>query len=232
MPIISVIIPCYNVEKMVGRCLCSLEKQTVGFDNLEIILVDDCSTDGTLDILKEWERKYSENIIIVECPENGRQGRARNIGIEYANAEWIGFVDSDDWVEPDYFERMYSAAGQTDCDLVCCGNIRDNSGKLTFFSKEERKEAVPYLIKMDSDELRRAEIRHPRIEYSGWGKIIRKSFLISNNLFFPENLTYEDAAWGSLLILYFKSAIILPDRLYHYYVNDGSTVLKKIRITI
>ena len=94
---ISVIIPCYNVEKYIDRCLTSLERQTVGMNSLEIICLDDKSADGTLDKLHEWEKKYPDNICIVELPDNGRQGRARNIGLEYATCEWVAFIDSDDW---------------------------------------------------------------------------------------------------------------------------------------
>lgn len=227
MPIISVIIPCYNVEKLIARCLESLERQTIGFEKLELILVDDCSVDNTLEILKSWEAKYPENTIVVECSENGRQGRARNIGIQYATTDWLGFVDSDDWVEPDYFECLYFYAADQKYELVCCGNIRDKSKKLTFISSEMKNRGVPKEIIIDSEEKRRLEIRRPSIEYSAWGKLISKDFLVSNSLFFAENLTYEDAGWGSLLILCFERALILPDELYHYYVNDTSTVLAK-----
>ena len=103
---ISIIIPCYNVEKYLMRCFLSLKNQTIGIENLELIFVDDASTDDTWDIIQKIENKYSQNVIAVHCDENGRQGRARNIGMTYATAEYIGFVDSDDWVEPNMFEIL------------------------------------------------------------------------------------------------------------------------------
>lgn len=80
---ISIIIPCYNVEKYIDRCLESIEKQTIGIETLEIICLDDKSVDGTLDKLHEWEKRYPDNIVVVELPDNGRQGCARNIGLSY-----------------------------------------------------------------------------------------------------------------------------------------------------
>ncbi len=222
---ISVILPCYNVEAWIDRCLESIVNQTIGLEDLEIICVDDCSKDNTLNKLTEWEKRYPENFIIVESPQNGRQGQARNIGLSYASAEWIGFIDSDDWVELDYFEKMLNAANGKDYDIICCGNRRDPSKELTYFEKEDASEIKEYIV--SSDEERKPYIVHPPLLYNAWGKLIKKEFIISNDLFFPTNITYEDAAWGSLVHLYFKKACVLDEQLYHYFVNDESTILKK-----
>ncbi len=99
--LISIIIPCYNVQSYIDRCFQSLLAQTIDFDRLEIILVDDCSTDATWEKLTAIEAAYPESVMIIHCDENGHQGTARNIGLTYASAPYIGFVDSDDWIEPD-----------------------------------------------------------------------------------------------------------------------------------
>ena len=104
---ISVIIPCYNAENVLDNCLESLTAQTIGIENLEIILVNDASTDGTYDRLCQWEQKYPDSIMVINCTENGRQGRARNIGLEYAGADYIGYMDIDDIAEPEMFEELY-----------------------------------------------------------------------------------------------------------------------------
>ncbi|MCR4674481.1 MAG: glycosyltransferase, partial [Lachnospiraceae bacterium] len=109
---ISVIIPCYNVEKWIDRCLESVICQTIGLDKMEILCIDDCSSDSTLLKLKAWEERYPEHFIIIESSENGRQGTARNIGLSYATGEWISFIDSDDWVEKDYLEQMLTIGQQ------------------------------------------------------------------------------------------------------------------------
>lgn len=87
MPLISIIIPCYNVEQWIDRCLSSIAEQTYPIENIEMICVNDCSTDNTLYKLLEWEKRYPDNIVIVECEVNGRQSKARNIGLQYATAE-------------------------------------------------------------------------------------------------------------------------------------------------
>ena len=103
---LSIIVPCFNVEKYVARCIDSLINQTLDNTIYEIILVDDASTDHTWDKLCEIEKLYPDNVILVHCEENGRQGKARNIGMTYATSDYVGFVDSDDWVEPDMYEIM------------------------------------------------------------------------------------------------------------------------------
>lgn len=230
---ISVIMPCYNVEKWIDRSLASIEQQSIGMDAIEMILVDDCSTDGTLLKLLDWEKKYPDNVCVIKSEENGRQGQARNIGLQYATGEWIAFVDSDDWVEKDYLEKMYKIAISNDYQVVSCKSIRDASTELTYLrqdlekqsekSRSTRKADREYLI--NDDERRRAAIINPPLDYVSWGKLIQKDFLLQNDIFFPANLTYEDIYWGSLLNIYFERAYVLDERLYHYFVNDGSTVL-------
>ena len=223
MPKVSFILPCYNVEKWLDRCINSIMRQTIGSDNLEIICVDDCSTDSTMKKLLAWEEKYPEQFIIVALTENRRQGNARNVGLEYASGDWIAFVDSDDWIEPDYCECMLNAAGQSDYDMIGCGNVRDFSKELTYFEDNEDDNYKEIVISTVDD--RREYILTPPFEYSAWGKLIKKEFLTDNNLYFPTDITYEDAAWGSLFHLYIKKGIVLSKKLYHYFVNDNSTVL-------
>lgn len=133
---ISVIIPCCNVERWIDRCMTSITSQTIGMGNLEIICVDDASADDTWGHLKEWERSFPENVRLIQLEVNLRQGAARNIGLRYASADWIAFVDADDWVEPDYFELLYTAATNHICDVVVCGSARDCSLSLTYFKED------------------------------------------------------------------------------------------------
>lgn len=115
---ISVIIPCYNVENYLDRCMETIVNQTIGIENLEVILVNDASTDGTLDKMKVWEDKYPEDIMLVTYEQNIRQGGARNVGMSYASCDYIGFVDSDDWIELDMYENLYRIAVEGDYDCV------------------------------------------------------------------------------------------------------------------
>ena len=100
---VSIIVPVYNNEKYLRRCLESLVNQSL--KDIEIILINDCSTDKSIDILNGYEEKYSEKITLINLNENKRPGGARNRGIEAAKGEYLGFVDSDDYVEKDMYER-------------------------------------------------------------------------------------------------------------------------------
>ena len=103
---LSIIVPVYNMaaDGKLNFCLDSLIGQTI--TDYEIIAVDDCSTDRSLDILKEYEAKYPDKFRAIHSPVNKRQGGAKNIGIREAKGEWIGFIDSDDWVVPEFYERL------------------------------------------------------------------------------------------------------------------------------
>ncbi len=201
----------------------SIINQTIGFDNLEVIRVDDCSTADTVTHLKNWEQKYPDNILVVECSENRRQGEARNIGMKYSSSEYIGFLDSDDWIEPTYFEKLYNKAIEGDYECVSCGNVRDKSKEYTFFDNTLTGKPDREIIVDDNN--RREIIMMPPLGYAAWGKIVKKSFLVEHELYFPMDLTYEDAGWGSLVHLYIKRGYVLEENLYHYYVNDNSTIL-------
>lgn len=223
---ISVIIPCYNVEKLIDRCFSSLEDQTIGIDNLEIILIDDASTDDTWDKILKFETKYPESVMVVQLEINSRQGTARNIGIEYATSRYITFVDSDDWLEKDMLESMYNVMTRENPDLVMIGHVRDD-GSLNredakkLFSNEEKH----FLI--DSMDKRKVFILCMSLGTVTCAKLYRKEFLASNSIYYVEGLSYEDHMFALLLYLYTNKAVIIDKLGYYYYVNQTSTVLSK-----
>ena len=222
---ISIIIPCYNVSKYIDRCLTSITCQTIGINSLEIICVDDASTDDTWDKLQQWEQRFPNQMILIHCDVNGRQGTARNIGLKYASAPWVSFIDSDDWIEPDYFEKLYDITTQLDCDVVVCRSGRDSSTSFSYFEDKNTSEESRYMV-IDTVEKRKIFLLFHSMEHLAYGKLIRTSLLTDNQIFFPENLTYEDTFWGSLLHFYAKKVFILEEKLYHYFVNQSSTVLR------
>lgn len=225
MAAISIIIPCYNVESYIDRCLTSITSQTMDLSLLEIICIDDASTDNTWQILKNWEEKYPDNILLVQCETNRRQGTARNIGLQYSSCPWVAFIDADDWIEPDYFEKMYQASLLIDVDMVTCQHIRDFSNELTYFNEKISKE--DQLLLLDTEEKRKLYIRLMSTDLTAWGKLIKKDILINNEIFFPEDLAYEDNYWGPLLHFYVNKIYKINAPLYHYYVNTNSTILKE-----
>lgn len=221
---ISIIIPCYNVSQYIDRCLTSIVNQTIGVETLQIICVDDASTDDTWQYLQVWEQKYPDNIILIHLDTNSRQGTARNIGMQYVTAPYVSFIDSDDWIEPDYYEIMYSYAKGLDCDVVCCAYERDSSESLSFLSNRDTEFSTRYLV-VDTIEKRKIFIANQSMSYVPVTKLIRTYLLTDNNIFFAENIAYEDHLWCSLIHLYAESVMIVELKLYHYFKNPTSTVL-------
>ena len=122
---LSIIVPVYNVENYLIRCLDSLVNQTL--KEIEIICINDGSKDNSLNILEEYAKKDSRIIILNQ--ENAGLSAARNAGMEIAKGEYIGFVDSDDWVDLDFFEKLYIAAKNNDCDIAVADFIREHPTK-------------------------------------------------------------------------------------------------------
>ena len=121
MPKLSVIVPVYNVEKLLERCLDSILSQTLS--DIEVICVDDCSPDNSIGILHRYQQKDSR-VKVYRHAENKRQGGARNTALEVATGEYIGFIDSDDYIDPDFYQKLYDAAKGADADLAITGIIK------------------------------------------------------------------------------------------------------------
>ncbi len=223
--LISIIVPCFNVERYIDRCFRSLRDQTIGIHNLELIFVDDASTDNTWDRLTEIEASCPESVLIIHCDENGRQGRARNIGLQYASAPYVGYVDSDDWVEADMYETLYARMREYSCDIVQCRNWRDTDqpGRILAPKKSGEPDQV---LRIDTEEKRRVFLVCAPMSYAVWDKLFARDFLVRNQIFFPEGMAYEDHFFSTLLYLYAERVCLLEERLYHYYVNPESTVLR------
>ena len=132
---VSVIVPVYNAHSTLVRCLGNLVNQTL--PELQLILVNDASTDDSLSILLECERQFPDKILVVNSEENRGPGGARNIGLEYATGEYIGFVDSDDYVDPTMYEKLYRKAVEQDYDMVDCGYFYEKTGQSIVMTAEE-----------------------------------------------------------------------------------------------
>lgn len=224
---ISVIIPCYNVSPYIDRCMRSIVSQTIGMDSIEIICVDDASTDDTWEHLQKWEQLFPMDMIMIQQDVNKRQGAARNLGLKYASAAWVAFVDADDWLEPDYLERLYRPVDQYRCDVVCCGFIRDLSEQKDQPKGSDRKRGKEQYITADTKEIKQKLLRYKTLGPGAWAKIIRKDLLIKHEIFFPEGLVYEDHYWVPLLHIYVTNIYIIEEDMYHYFWNPCSTVLSR-----
>lgn len=216
---LSIIVPVYNTAtgNKLSFCLDSLVNQTI--DDYEIIAVNDASTDNSLEVLKSYHDKYPNLFKVIDSEVNLRQGGARNLGIKEAVGEWIGFIDSDDWITPDYYEKLIKRGEETGADVVGCGFTVVN--KQTFEPGEilhDISEDVPGML---THEKRKALLNKPG---SMVMKVYRSSLIKDNNLSFPEKIFYEDNCAGPVWAMYFKHFEYVREPMYYYYQHDTSTV--------
>ena len=218
---ISLIVPCYNAVKYIDYFMEAVEVQTIGIGRLEVIFVDDASTDTSFMKLCEWEQKYPESIMVIHCEKNGKQGAARNIGMEYASAEFLAFADIDDVMEPCMYEKMLHAAQQNECDLVVCRSKKAYPYETTKESSNIMNEN-DWTIVIDSQE-RRLDFIQMDFNIAVWNKLYKRNMLAENQIYFPEGLIYEDLFFTSLVKHYVNKAYIMEEKLYTHLMWDEST---------
>ncbi|MDF3265839.1 glycosyltransferase [Lactiplantibacillus plantarum] len=203
---VCVIVPIYNVEKYIERCLMSLANQTL--KNIKIILVDDGSTDSSGRIAEKYADKYNNMIYLNK--KNGGLSDARNFGLRHAEGEYIGFVDSDDYVEPDMFEKMYDLSNNGEKKIIECNFIWE------YPNKKKNDLIHSYTSKKDY-------LINGRVE--AWNKIYKLSWLRKSRIIFPTGLLYEDLNFFFKLIPYLENIddiAIAKDYLIHYVQNDNT----------
>lgn len=210
---ISVIIPVYNVADYLNECLDSVCGQT--YSNLEIIMVDDGSTDLSGKICDEYARCDSRVVVIHK--ENGGLADARNVGLAAACGDYIGFVDSDDWIEKDMYERLYNICEETGADLALarfCEERKTNISKEMFTDKMEILDSIDLLkISIMGDQ-------QYLITDSVWDRLYKKSLL--DGIFFLKGKCYEDILFTLKVFLKVQRAVYLDSKVYHYRVRDDS----------
>lgn len=206
---VSVIVPVYNVEKYLEKCLHSLVNQT--FNEYEVIVVNDESPDNSQEIIDKYVKKYP-NIIKTFFQKNGGQGSARNLGIKKAIGKYIMFVDSDDSIENDMIEKMYTNCIKNNYDILMCNNYIDYE-----ITKTKDKNESFYFNKNDKYSY---FFSKPAV----WNKIIKKSLIIDNSIYFRENVWYEDLDFTVKLYGVAKKVGIIEDYLYNYLYRPGSTM--------
>lgn len=217
-PKVSVIIPVYNSERFIEKCLTSVMKQTLR--ELEIIVVNDGSTDLTLTILNRLAAEDSRIKIINQ--ENKKQGAARNAGTKIARGEYIGFIDSDDWIDVDYFEKLYDTAKKYNADISLATNIRIGNGKT---KKRLEISEEKYVTALQE----KFNICNLPKNPCPTNKIYRREFLNSFNIVWPEGIYCEDKIFVTKSVYYANGVVTVPNVNYYYYRNPNSTVNSKIR---
>lgn len=215
---LSIIVPVYNMaaDNKLIHCLDSLVNQR--FRDFEIIAVDDASTDNSLEILNDYQKRYSDFFKVIANKKNKRQGGAKNSGLKMATGEWVGFIDSDDWIDPSMYEKLIAKAEETTADIVGCdytivdhytfdegmtieNNSMDQTGELTI---EKHK---LHILKPGSMVV----------------KIYKHAIIKENNLSFPENIFYEDNQASIIWSFYFTHFERVNEPLYYYLTLADST---------
>lgn len=218
----SIIIPCYNVEKYLPRCLDSLVDQTL--DDLEIICINDGSPDNCLAILRDYEQRYPDTIVVID-KENEGVWRGRLDAIAIARGEYIGFVDSDDYVEPDFAERLYTAAKENDADISVCGFRRVDVDTGKTLSTEMTEERASFFVELEPQRL---------LELNGapWNKFFRAEILKNIHDFENPPRIFDDMMLHLLTYPKVRKVAFTPHALVNYIIRNDSimTTIDKSKI--
>jgi len=226
-PKVSIIIPVYNVEGLLPRCIDTLLAQTL--EGMELIFVDDCSMDGSKAILDAYAKEHPDTLRVLQTPRNMKQGAARNLGMREARSDLIGFVDSDDFVAPTMFERLYERATETGADITTVQYARVS--ETTTVDEAVKADLAPLvkwspnLTRWDNKELDDEgvtdSIAYPRggVYCSLW----TRDLLDRASVDFPEEIFWEDNFWSALVIAHACKTAFVPSVEYFYTMRGGST---------
>lgn len=219
-PKISIIVPVYKVEPYIRKCVDSILAQTL--TDFELILVDDGSPDNCGEICDEYASKDSRVVVIHK--ENGGQATARNAGLDIAKGDYIGFVDSDDWIEPDMYELLYNMCIENKCDIANCTST-------IYFKNKTVKNGTHPLTVQNRKEAMRTMLEGKLYDEVVWTKLIKCSLL--ENIRFPVGVIYEDTAFTYKVIHNASRICCIGAPKYHYIKRDESTMdraIKNLRI--
>lgn len=212
---ISVIVPIYNVEKYLNRCIESIVNQT--YQNLEIILVDDGSPDQCPEICDQWALKDSRIKVIHK--ENGGLSDARNKGMEIASGDYIGFIDSDDWIHFQMYEKLYQVLKEEQAQIAAC-----NFQKVEKIDKEDVncKKQDGNLQVYGTEEALKALITEQGLQQVVWNKLYKKDLL--DNLEFAYGKYNEDEFWSYQVIARAKKTVTTSYQGYYYFQRQDSII--------
>lgn len=216
--LISIIVPVYNIEKYLPRCIESILDQT--YKNWEAIFINDGSTDNSLKILEEY-KKRDERIKIID-KKNAGSGAARNTGIEHSGGGYLAFLDSDDWYEKNFLEKLYNNLIENNSDVAMC------NPKMTYDDMSKNKKINTYFF--NEIELNKTPEKILRILAMPvvWNKLYKKEIIVKNGIKFPNCSFCEDVEFLYKTFLYVNKVSKIEDTLYNYYQREDS-VTKKVK---
>ena len=213
--LISIIVPVYNVERYLEKCVNSIINQT--YKNLEIILVDDGATDSSGNMCDELAK--SDNRIKVYHKENGGLSDARNYGVERATGDYIGFVDSDDYIDSEMYEKLYEAIKRENADVAECSLKVIYPGKIELFTDEK------YYKVLGKTEYLEEYLTIKKVFGSVWTKLIKSD--VAKKLVFPKGKLYEDTYYAYDLIKIANSFVLIDSPSYNYLMRENSITNSK-----
>ena len=212
-PEISIIIPVYNVEPYIRRCLDSIKAQT--FTDFEAIIVDDSSPDGSIKIAMEFVASDSRFKIVTR--ENGGLSAARNTGIEHSVGRYIAFIDSDDFIAPTYLEKLYNACEENNADMSYCG--------FTYYiDKNGMKKNQMFIVKdcvMEHNEAVARIISDHGLHSYAWNKLYKRAIFTEHKITYP-TMYFEDVATSPKTVFYANKLAVVGECLYFYVKRQGS----------
>jgi len=215
---ISVIIPVFNVEKYLSRCLDSLLCQTFG--DFEVILIDDHSPDNSLEICYEYAKKDGR-IQVYQTEKNGGASVSRNVGLKASKSEYISFVDSDDYLEPNYLQTLLDGLEESGADICQCNFIEVVGGVV---GERKEKTSPKTLTGEQAFASMYGGENLNAINFLLWNKIYKKQVI--GDLLFVERLRCEDAIFISQVMVKAKKVAVISDQLYYYYRHSDSVMGK------
>lgn len=207
-PLISIIVPVYNLESIIKKCVDSILKQR--YKNLEIILIDDGSTDNSGGICDEYAKR--DKRIVVFHQKNSGIAAVRNLGISKANGDYVSFIDGDDYVDDDYIQSLYNALSGDNSDIAICGHI------IIYPSKKYIKKSDKKLI-LTAEEAVREVLYDKYLDLSPWGKLYAKELF--RGIKYPSGMLFEDSAVTPLILAKATRVSVIP-KAHYYYVKQES----------
>lgn len=227
IPDVSIIVPCYNVAAYVDSCLESLVRQTLR--NIEIICINDGSTDETWTHLLRWKEKDSRIILLNQW--NAGVSAARNAGLDAARGLYVGFADPDDYMDPEMYSRLFSAALEYDADIVECGNhvFEDSSDRL--IEAKRRSPSRHFEENASPDSFFRDSI-WGKMDICVWSKLFRKSMLDAHRLRFNVHLKSgaEDETFRLMAVPHASRLLFIPDCLYYYRLMRNGSLSRRCNV--
>ena len=219
-PLISIIIPVYNVEKYLRDTLESIVKQTIGHEKLQVIMIDDCSTDNSRDIMDEYSNKYPNFISIKMKQCSGMAGKPRNEGLEIVDADYIMFIDSDDVYHEKACENMYNAITKQDVDMVTANYIYMDEDGTIWDNPVFNREEIKSFILNDDEFIKSFFILNNAI----WNKIFKTEYIKKYNNKFLEGVPAEDAYFMFSYFFKAKKVYYFDEHIYCYRRRNGATL--------